>query len=75
MELPEDVPGAAMAFYGRLNQEITDQGRARGLPTPDLNELAARGDFNAVEFMFPHFFLLPFFSAMSSWFMLSSMHN
>ena len=67
MELPEDVPGAAMAFYGRLNQEITDQGRARGLPTPDLNELAARGDFNAVEFMFPHFFLLPFFSAMSSY--------
>jgi len=67
MELPEDVPGAAMAFYGRLNQEITDQGRARGLPTPDLNQLAARGDFNAVEFMFPHFFLLPFFSAMSSY--------
>jgi nitrite reductase/ring-hydroxylating ferredoxin subunit len=67
MELPDDVPGAAAAFYGRLNQEITDQGRARGLPTPDLNELAARGDFNAVEFMFPHFFLLPFFSAMSSY--------
>lgn len=67
IDLPEDVGSAAMAFYGRLNQEITDQGRARGMPVPDLNALAAKGDFNAVEFMFPHYFLLPFFSAMSAY--------
>jgi len=67
MELPADVPSAAGAFFQRLNQEITDQGRARGLPVPDLNQLAARGDFHAVEFMFPHYFLLPYFSAMSSY--------
>ncbi len=67
MELPADVPTAAGVFYQRLNQEITEQGRARGLPVPDLNQLAARGDFHAVEFMFPHYFLLPFFSAMSSY--------
>jgi hypothetical protein len=34
---------------------------------PDLNALAMRGDFSAVEFMFPNYFLLPFFSAMSSY--------
>lgn len=67
IDLPEDVNQAAMAFYGRLNQEITDQGRARGLDVPDLNALAMRGDFSAVEFMFPNYFLLPFFSAMSSY--------
>jgi len=67
MELPADVPSAAGAFFQRLNQEITDQGRARGLPVPDLNQLAARGDFHAVEFIFPHYFLLPYFSAMSSY--------
>ena len=67
MDLPDDIPGAAMAFYGRLNQEITDQGRARGMPVPDLNELAARGDFSPVDFVFPNYFLLPFFSAMSSY--------
>ncbi len=67
MELPTDVNEAAMAFYGRLNQEITDQGRAKGLNVPDLNALAMRGDFSAVEFMFPNYFLLPFFSAMSSY--------
>jgi carnitine monooxygenase subunit len=55
------------AFYKRLNQEITDRGRERGLPVPDLNQLASRGDFHAVEFLFPHYFLLPFFSSMSSY--------
>lgn len=67
MPLPDDVASTAMAFYGRLQKEITDQGRARGLPVPDLNQVAARGDFHAVEFMFPHYFLLPMFSAMSSY--------
>lgn len=67
MDLPNDIPGAAMAFYGRLHQEITDQGRARGMAVPDLNQLAARGDFSPVDFMFPNYFLLPFFSAMSSY--------
>jgi carnitine monooxygenase subunit len=67
IDLPADVPNAAGTFYQRLNQEITEQGRARGLPVPDLNQLAARGDFHAVEFLFPHYFLLPFFSAMSSY--------
>jgi len=67
MEVPEDFGGAAMAFYGRLNQEITTQGRARKVPVPDLNRVAATVEFNAVEFMFPHYFLLPMFSAMSSY--------
>ena len=67
MELPDDLPSAAGAFYQRLNQEITDQGRARGLPVPDLNKLAVEQEFNAVEFLFPHYFLLPFFGSMSSY--------
>lgn len=66
LDVPDDVPSAAGAFYSRLRQEITDQGRARGLPVPDLNELASK-PFNAVEFVFPHYFLLPFFGAMSSY--------
>lgn len=67
MELPGDLPSAAGAFYTRLRQEITDQGRARGLPMPDLNALAVSHSFNAVEYMFPHYFLLPMFGAMSSY--------
>ena len=67
MELPDDIPTAAGAFYGRLREEITKQGQSRGLPVPDLNDVAANVPFTAVEFMFPHYFLLPFFSAMSSY--------
>jgi carnitine monooxygenase subunit len=63
MELPQDMMEATAAFYGRLNNEITKQGRARGVAVPDLNRLESRG----VEFLFPHFFLLPMFSAMASY--------
>jgi hypothetical protein len=67
MELPEDLGAGVMAFHARLNAEITGQGRARGLSIPDLNEVAARYPFKAVEFFFPHYFLLPMFSAMSAY--------
>ena len=67
IDLPKEIPAAAKAFYERVRSEITTQGRARGLPVPDLNELERTHVFNAVEFMFPHYFLLPFFSAMSSY--------
>lgn len=66
IDLPDDVQEAAGAFYGRLMHEITAQGRAKGLNIPDLVALAGK-PFNAVEFMFPHYFLLPFFGAMSSY--------
>jgi hypothetical protein len=43
------------------------QGRASGIPVPDLNAVAVSHPVAAVEFIFPHYFLLPFFSAMSSY--------
>jgi hypothetical protein len=67
MELPEDIPTAAMTFITKLREEITTRGRARGMDVPDLNELAQKNAFHAVEFMFPNYFLLPTFSAMSGY--------
>lgn len=67
MDLPEDVPTAAGMFFNKLREEITKRGRERGMDVPDLNELEKRGDFSAVEFIFPHYFLLPLYSAMSSY--------
>jgi carnitine monooxygenase subunit len=67
MDLPADLEAVPMAFYNRLWKEITVQGRARGIAVPDLVELGKTVEFNAVEFMFPHYFLLPMFSAMSSY--------
>jgi nitrite reductase/ring-hydroxylating ferredoxin subunit len=67
MDLPDDLAAVPMAFYNRLRQEITDHGRANRIPVPDLVELAKTTEFNAVEYMFPHYFLLPMFGGMSSY--------
>jgi phenylpropionate dioxygenase-like ring-hydroxylating dioxygenase large terminal subunit len=64
-DLPKDIPTAAGQFYERIRGAITADGQARGLPVPDLNALAQNQSY--VEFMFPHYFLLPFFSAMASY--------
>ena len=34
---------------------------------PDLNAVAVSDPVNAVEFFFPHYFLLPMFSSMSAY--------
>jgi len=65
--LPEDPMQAIMMWYGMLNHQVTEQGRARGEPTPDLNEIAVKTPVNAIEFLFPHCFLLPFLSSMSAY--------
>ena len=67
MELPEDNAEAYTAYNVKLMQEITSRGRARGLDVPDLLELAQKHPFHAVEYIFPNYFLLPTFSAMSGY--------
>jgi nitrite reductase/ring-hydroxylating ferredoxin subunit len=66
-ELPESPAEAVMTWYGMLNHEVTQRGRARGEPTPDLNALALTHPVKAVEYIFPHYFLLPFLSSMASY--------
>jgi nitrite reductase/ring-hydroxylating ferredoxin subunit len=67
VELPEDPTQAVMTWYGMVNQAVTQQGRTRGEPTPDLNEIAVKTPVKAVEFIFPHYFLLPYLSSMSAY--------
>jgi phenylpropionate dioxygenase-like ring-hydroxylating dioxygenase large terminal subunit len=67
MELPDDLYAAMGAFYSKVKDDIYKEGLARGLPVFDMNEADAKNGFTYVEFMFPHYFLLPFFSAMSSY--------
>jgi len=66
-EFPGDIEQGLMAFHGTLNHQITEQGRANGLHVPDLNAVAVSHPTAGVHFLFPHFFLLTFFSAMSSY--------
>ncbi len=67
MEVPDDPVAATMMFYGKANEVVTADGLARGAPMFDVNKVMQEQPFHAVEFMFPHFFLLPMISAMSSY--------
>jgi phenylpropionate dioxygenase-like ring-hydroxylating dioxygenase large terminal subunit len=67
MEMPADKSTWEAAFYTHLKDEIARRGRARGLPVPDLNTVDATYPFTPVEFFFPHYFLLPTFSAFASY--------
>jgi carnitine monooxygenase subunit len=67
MEVPDDPLQATMAFYGKAHDEVVKDGLARGAPMFDINQVMQEQPFHAVEFMFPHFFLLPMMGAMSSY--------
>jgi phenylpropionate dioxygenase-like ring-hydroxylating dioxygenase large terminal subunit len=67
MDLSGDWDNAAVNFYGAVNDAITKWQRERGTRMPDLNDLAGRGLLSAVNFCFPHFFLLPTYASASSY--------
>jgi phenylpropionate dioxygenase-like ring-hydroxylating dioxygenase large terminal subunit len=67
LTLPNEPQAALGEWYRLWNDEITRRGRARGVPMPDLNDLAINHVAAPVQFIFPHFFLLPTFGNMSSY--------
>jgi len=67
MEVPDDPIEASTAFFERGRDEIMNEGIARGLPMHDINKAAAEHPTASNEFMFPNFWLLPMFGAMSSY--------
>ncbi len=67
MDVPEDPDMAAMMFYGKAYEEVERDARARGADIFDFAKVAQEHPFHAVEFMFPHYFLLPMMGAMSSY--------
>lgn len=67
VELPDDPAQAVPMWYGIVQDQIYKQLAARGEPLPDLNAVAVSDPVNAVEFLFPHYFLLPFMSSQSAY--------
>jgi phenylpropionate dioxygenase-like ring-hydroxylating dioxygenase large terminal subunit len=67
VELPDDPQQAMQVWFGMLQAEITRQLRERGEKVPDLNAVAVSDPVEAVEYLFPHYFLLPFFTSMASY--------
>ena len=65
--LPDDPNLAVPIWYGMGASEISKQLAARGEPVPDLPKVMQSDPINAVEFLFPHYFLLPIFSSFSSY--------
>jgi carnitine monooxygenase subunit len=65
--LPDDPQEMIMHWFGAVQHQITAQLRARGENVPDLNAVAVSDPVNAVEFLFPHYFLLPFFTSTSAY--------
>ncbi|HEX7876776.1 MAG TPA: aromatic ring-hydroxylating dioxygenase subunit alpha [Sphingobium sp.] len=67
MDLPEN-PMEALGLYVRtLKDEIYREATERGVPMPNLNEVDEADPHRIVEFLFPHYFLLPFYGAMSAY--------
>ena len=67
VDLPEDPNEAVMTWLGIVQDQITKQLQARGEPVPDLNTVCVSDPVHAVEFIFPHYFLLPYFTSFSSY--------
>jgi nitrite reductase/ring-hydroxylating ferredoxin subunit len=66
-DLPEDPTEAIPVWYGMVQDKISKELRARGENVPDLNAVCASDPVHAVEFLFPHHFLLPFMSSFASY--------
>ena len=67
MEFPEDTNQALMMWLGVVQDQITKRLQAKGEKVPDLNAVAVSDPINAVEFLFPHYFMLPYFSSFSAY--------
>lgn len=67
VELPDDPAQAVPMWYGIVQDQITKQLRARGEAVPDLNAVAVSDPVSAVEFIFPHYFLLPIFTGAAAY--------
>jgi nitrite reductase/ring-hydroxylating ferredoxin subunit len=65
--LPEDKNQAMFMWLGMVMHQISERLKAAGEPIPDLCTVAQTHPINAVEFLFPHYFLLPYFSSMSAY--------
>ena len=65
--LPDDPQQMLMHWFGAVQHTIVEGLKAQGENVPDLNGLAVSDPIQAVEFLFPHYFLLPFFTSTSTY--------
>jgi len=66
-ELPDNRQEAMPQWFGMVANAVSKQLKERGENVPDLNAVAVSDPVNAVEFLFPHHFLLPSLTSFSSY--------
>jgi len=67
LELTPNPVEAGAEWRRALNDAVMASNRDRGIDVPDLNEIESLGLTSAVNFCFPHFFLLPTGSSASQY--------
>jgi nitrite reductase/ring-hydroxylating ferredoxin subunit len=67
VDLPEDPNEAMMVWWGMVQDKVSKELKARGENVPDMNAVCASDPVRAVEFLFPHHFLLPFMTSFASY--------
>ena len=67
LELPDDPNEAVPLWYAAVMRRISEQLKARGEPVPDLIAVSQSDPIRAVEFLFPHYFVLPLFTSMAAY--------
>jgi phenylpropionate dioxygenase-like ring-hydroxylating dioxygenase large terminal subunit len=65
--LPDDKIAAQIEWGRVFRDELTKRLHAQNIQIPDLNGLAANHPAAPVQYLFPHYFMLPFFGNMSSY--------
>jgi carnitine monooxygenase subunit len=66
-DLPDDPAEAVPMWFGKVMSEVTTKLRERGEPVPDILEVSQTAPLQGVEYLFPHYFLLAFFSSFASY--------
>jgi glycine betaine catabolism A len=67
IDLPEDVVQMAIEWRRKLNQAVMEAHQKAGMDIGDLNAVDAKRFATAVNFCFPHYFLLPTYGSASSY--------
>jgi len=66
-ELPDNLEQAVPMWYGMVMDAVSKQLRERGEDVPDLIAVSQSDPVEAVEYLFPHYFLLPSLTSYASY--------
>jgi len=67
IELPTEFSDAVATWTRTLNDAVMESHERQGMDVPDLNMLVAEGMTSAVNYCFPHYYLLPMYSSASAY--------